>query len=395
MSETKKVLWLSNAPYTPTGYGNQTQLFMATLPSYGHEVAIVCNYGLQGKKMDAPGVVLYPSEGKSIAMDGGMKWAVREFEPDVIITLYDPWAMKWMEDIETDKIDIPWVAWTPIDTLPAPKTTIENLEKAAAVVAYSRFGQRVLRDFHGINAEFIPHGILTNVFTPGGRAEARAFLGMPEQPFIVSIVGNNQGMPNRKAMYESMVAFRDFNQRHPDTIIYLHTTLGRLRGGLDLPTIAEDHLQLKEESVRYVNQQDYALGNLTMEYMAKVYQATDVLLNPSLGEGFGLPILEAESCATPVIANDCTSMTELVEQAGGWLVQNQPFRHPDEADQAMPLISSIIQALESAYKSWETGNQWAQRRQSARAYAMTFDFLNVIAPMWHQYLIQEKWNDGK
>ena len=130
---------------------------------------------------------------------------------------------------------------------------------------------------------------------------------------------------------------------------------------------------------------------ISTEQMVLIYRATDVLLNPSLGEGFGIPIMEAQSCGTPVIANDWTSMTELVERAGGWLVKGQPFRHAHQADFSMPLISSIEQALEAAYYSWRTGKQWEERVMAARELALSYDFQNVVAPMWHQYLIGEEW----
>ena len=40
--------------------------------------------------------------------------------------------------------------------------------------------------------------------------------------------------------------------------------------------------------------------------------AIDVLLHPSQTEGFGLTVVEAQACGTPVLVNDCTSMPELI-----------------------------------------------------------------------------------
>jgi glycosyltransferase involved in cell wall biosynthesis len=37
---------------------------------------------------------------------------------------------------------------------------------------------------------------------------------------------------------------------------------------------------------------------------------------PSLYEGFGLPVLEAMACGTPVIASDVAALPELVDGAG-------------------------------------------------------------------------------
>ncbi|MFY8349608.1 glycosyltransferase family 4 protein [Pseudoalteromonas sp. SSM20] len=53
-----------------------------------------------------------------------------------------------------------------------------------------------------------------------------------------------------------------------------------------------------------------------------IYQSADVWLFPSDEEGFGLPILEAMACGTPVIATAAGAAPELIEQGGGFLTKN-------------------------------------------------------------------------
>lgn len=47
-----------------------------------------------------------------------------------------------------------------------------------------------------------------------------------------------------------------------------------------------------------------------------LYNAADLLVHPSLYEGFGLPPLEAMACGTPVISSNRTSLPEVVGDAG-------------------------------------------------------------------------------
>lgn len=54
---------------------------------------------------------------------------------------------------------------------------------------------------------------------------------------------------------------------------------------------------------------------LSYEELSLLYNAAKVLLYPSLYEGFGLPILEAMSCGTPVITSNLSSMPEVGGEA--------------------------------------------------------------------------------
>jgi glycosyltransferase involved in cell wall biosynthesis len=58
----------------------------------------------------------------------------------------------------------------------------------------------------------------------------------------------------------------------------------------------------------------HSIGYFPDEHLPLLYQAADAFVFPSLAEGFGLPILEAMACGTPVICSDTTAMPEV---AGG------------------------------------------------------------------------------
>jgi glycosyltransferase involved in cell wall biosynthesis len=58
--------------------------------------------------------------------------------------------------------------------------------------------------------------------------------------------------------------------------------------------------------------------------MAPIYRSADVLLHPSLHEGFGLPLLEAMSQGMPVIASNRTCIPEVVGDGGEVLEPSDP-----------------------------------------------------------------------
>ena len=54
------------------------------------------------------------------------------------------------------------------------------------------------------------------------------------------------------------------------------------------------------------------------------YNAASLFLYPSLFEGFGLPVLEAMSCGTPVVTSNISSLPEVAGQAGALVNPNNP-----------------------------------------------------------------------
>jgi glycosyltransferase involved in cell wall biosynthesis len=57
-------------------------------------------------------------------------------------------------------------------------------------------------------------------------------------------------------------------------------------------------------------------GFVANETLPVLYAAADILVFPSLFEGFGIPLLEAMASGTPVCASDISSIPEVVGDAG-------------------------------------------------------------------------------
>jgi glycosyltransferase involved in cell wall biosynthesis len=58
------------------------------------------------------------------------------------------------------------------------------------------------------------------------------------------------------------------------------------------------------------------LGYVEDTELPALYNAADTLALPSLWEGFGLPLLEAMACGTPVLTSDTSSLREVTGEAG-------------------------------------------------------------------------------
>jgi len=379
----KSILIFSNSPAAGTGYGQQTNYLSATLAALGYRIGIVCSYGLEAHTVRMPnGITLYPG-GNNKIRDDIVQWVIPDFQPAVILSLLDVWALQFPED---PSIDIPWVAWVPVDSEPLPDRIEEKLMLTDGIVAFSKFGQRTI-EATGLEADYIPHGISTDVFAPRDKNECREALGLPQDKFIIGMVAHNALQPSRKCIAETLIAFAEFHRRVPNSALYLHMMANEERQGVDIASL-QDELDISEH-VWWADQSGIRLG-MDVNHMSLTFNSFDVLVNPSLGEGFGIPIMEAQSCGVPVIANNCTSMTELVSKAGGWLVKGQPYRNVLKSWWKQPYIESITEAMHAAYKAY-TGPHWNIRRQTARSFAKKYDFQAVVTPMWDEYFKDRYW----
>ncbi len=63
---------------------------------------------------------------------------------------------------------------------------------------------------------------------------------------------------------------------------------------------------------------------LQNEQIHALYSRAEALLFPSLGEGFGMPIIEAQACGCPVFTSDRAPLTEIGGAGAGYIDPEQP-----------------------------------------------------------------------
>lgn len=84
-------------------------------------------------------------------------------------------------------------------------------------------------------------------------------------------------------------------------------------------------------------------GVIPEETLPDYYRGAKALVFPSLYEGFGLPVLEAMACGTPVVTSNCTSLPEVAGTAA-LMVQ------PDDTDEIAEAIRRVLDESSLAEK---------------------------------------------
>lgn len=134
-------------------------------------------------------------------------------------------------------------------------------------------------------------------------------LGVPQTPFLLH-VGGNQPYKNRSGVLAIYAALRRLMPETP-----LRLVLAGKPFSLEMrQTIAENNLA------------DHVLEltGLTNEQLRALYSRANALVFPSLYEGFGLPIIEAQACGCPVFTSNRAPMTEVGGTAAVYFDPIQP-----------------------------------------------------------------------
>lgn len=340
-----RIMWSSNAPWAPSGYGTQSRELLYRFIADGWQTAASCFYGLEGGMLNLNGLSCFPKIGQPYGADALLLHS-REYKADVAFTFQDIWPMD-AGNLFTLASERKWIPYVPIDWYPVARNVVERLRKAYRIVTYSKSGQDELRRV-GLQSTLIPHAVNTEIFKPVDKAEVRKSMNIPEDTFLFGMVAANKDDPPRKAFQQVLDAFKMFLEKHPKSALYIHT-IPEQQGGFNIKGYAE-HLGIQD---KIFHPQPYEfLFKISHEQLAKAMGGFDVLLSPSLGEGFGLPIIESQSCGVPAIVNNWSSMPELVIPGKTGFICDTGYKMwaPIQSYKALPDVDSLYDCMEKSYR---------------------------------------------
>ncbi len=183
--------------------------------------------------------------------------------------------------------------------------TAHAVHHAAALIAVSEFTRRELMDLLGASAEriyVVPNGV-DDAFRPAPPSAVAAFRtrqGLPER-FILA-VGTLQPRKNLVTVIEAYGRLRAMMADPPALVIAGAPGWGR-------DEVAQRTRELGLETLVR------RLGHCGDHELALLYSGAAVVTVPSLYEGFGLPVVEAMACGTPVIIAATSSLPEVAGDA--------------------------------------------------------------------------------
>jgi glycosyltransferase involved in cell wall biosynthesis len=347
-------------------------------------------------KWSYQGVLIYPSGSdpfnEDVVLDHYVDW-----KADLLITLKEPWVFQ-----HTHRWAFNFCPHAIIDHSPVSPSITSRLHTAFKIIVVSRFAQRELAQAgFSDNVRYIPHGVNVETFKPlENRAECKRlwFINDPSD-FTVLIVAMNRV---RKQIPRMLRAYKRFLESNPDvrSHLLLWTDVQPLGGeavegavGLGVADVGVNllpeimNLGLGEvvlwPDARLVREGLPDWAGPGGHDLVKLYNACDVLLGATGGEGFFLPGLEAQACGKPIIVTDYAAAPEicgagLTVPPSDYVVLNTPGTRYALAD--------VDKTAEALTKILNANREKLARK--ARLFAERFDWNLVVERYWKPFLLE-------
>ena len=193
--------------------------------------------------------------------------------------------------------------YNPLIRIRLEQTIRPAIKKAQMLICISNAVRQELQQDFGIPDDrimVVHHGV-DPAFTPisSARSVVCRSLGI-DRPYLL-FVGQ---MKLRKNIIRILEAFARLRERGLDVTLVLAGRRGHTTEGMD-------------EVIARHNLTDHVieLGHVENKILPALYSAAEAFVFPSLHEGFGLPVLEAMACGTPVLTSNTSALPEIAGDA--------------------------------------------------------------------------------
>jgi len=313
---------------------------------------------------EAPGVRCYaPGEAGMLVRWRGLRAAVPPLLPrtDVVVSHFSPVAFPVLDLIRRKPFVVhfhgPWALESAVEGAGRAnvlaKRTLERIVYARGsrfIVLSQAFGTILEREY-GVAARrirIVPGGVdLARFDRLASREEARRALDLPtDRPIVLTV----RRLVRAKGLENLIDAVDEIRRRIPDVLVVIVGT-----GPLAADLRARAEARGVGDRVRFA-------GFVAEADLPKAYRAADLMVVPTIAlEGFGLVVVEALACGTPVLVTPIAGLPEVVR----------------DLDPALILGGADAASLASGVAGALVGELPLPDADACAAYARRFDWRSI------------------
>tara|TARA_B100000700_G_scaffold275002_1_gene320444 strand:+ start:819 stop:2063 length:1245 start_codon:yes stop_codon:yes gene_type:complete len=310
----RKILMLSDHALSTSGVGVQSRHLINGLIQKG--TWTVRQFGAAIKHNDYNAVkinddfIVKPVDGFGTV--DLIRQTIAAEKPDLIFLFTDPRFFVWLWQIE-DEIhqQCPIAYWHVWDNYPFPEFNRPFYESTDLINCHSHMTYTMLKDEYPKKVNFVPHTLPPDLFYKMSDEDIKdakiKALGYNNKDHFVAFWMNRNA--RRKRPNDVLLSWKKFldqntvDGKRPDAILLMHTDPTDQEGPNLFSTV--ENLQISDTVV-------FSTDRVDFQQINTLHNISDVCLNISYAEGFGLATLEAMQTGTPIIAGKTGGLTRQV-----------------------------------------------------------------------------------
>jgi D-inositol-3-phosphate glycosyltransferase len=318
---------------------------------------------------------------------------LHQIEPAIVFLLYDiTFQVAFLDHLRQAKAEAKFIFYSPVESGPIAPEIVQRLEGVSRYVVFTDYGRREIETalrtvrenqpvFEFPDLEVIPHGVATDKFFPlPDKTEARRKMKLDDTEHRDAFIAlnANRNMP-RKRIDLTMQGFALFAKDKPPNVkLYLH--MATEDTGWNVLILAKRY-GIFERLI--MTQADNSRPTFSDEQLNFLYNACDVGINTTTGEGWGMPSFEHAATRASQIVPRHTSLADLWKGAAEFIERVMTLTYPGNLTHAH-IVSpeGVAAALQRLYENRDHRDALAEAAYQ-NAIRPEFNW-NSIAARWRQ-----------
>lgn len=391
MANKRIVLFASDSPVVETGLAQVSKQILKALHETGkYDLNVVpCNHNVSYYDQSVYPYRIYrdPNTGDPYQLEF-LAHAIQQGGFDILFTCYDQQTVVPLIPVINEarqKHRFKWIHYSPVDAYNCSKEFFQPWQECDYAVSYTEFGKaEALKRIPELEEKLkvIYHGADLDLQPAEDPASARKeIFGKHAEKFIVGFVNRNQW---RKDPYTLLQAFKLFNEKVPNSLLYMHCQVHDKEYGSHLVSDAIHAGLTPGENVLFTGKNFTPVQGFSREKFAKMLSSIDVMATTALGGGWELTTTECFSVGTPVIAprNTCFLETVGENEERGYMAEcgTQPAEWKvvytkSAVPRPVTNVDSMASKLEEAYNDITNASKTVKEKiRNAFAFAHEYSW---------------------
>ncbi len=310
-----------------------------------------------------------------------IKDVIEKFRPDIVVLSHDCFEFPKLPELRQQFPNVKFVGYFTIDGEPIDYRWFPILQACHTIWSPTEYGKRVIHDSQfWLDVDVIPYGVAHDTFQPFSDVEKKALRATTKVPltdnFVGVFVGHNHG---RKNLAAALAGWKKFAEDKSDV------TMVCITHSRKIPYHEWGDMPMDYDLKSFWSPRCFIVDSIVdEETMSSYLKISDVLVFPTIGEGFGLPILESMACGCVPIVTNFSGHTDFCKEDNSYLMDGiDLYSNVWTCIRKIVSPDDVAEALEKAYSDWKNHENPAlyNKRQNGIMKAKSYDWDKSVKMM--------------